>query len=113
MNDVNTDAPYRSFLYRSLGLLLIGVGAFLSGFGPMLWGPIVNHVGDVREGVFIIGVAMAGLAMTSILFGTVFFAVVCAIAGAIFFGPDTPVMLSAIGLPCAMVGIGLRIFNPL
>lgn len=112
MNDINSEAPDRSFLYRCLGLLLIGIGAFLSGYGMTLLETLGHYFGDLPSGVVVLGaIAIAGMCMGTI-FGAVLLAVGCAVLGALVFGADTPLLLSAAGVPCMMVGIGLRIFNP-
>lgn len=104
----------RDWLYRSLSLLAIMVGACIVGAGVIpLHAATLVSVG-MSPGVIVFALVCLGTAGICLrgLHGGVLLFVACSLLGAVLFGGMIPDWLPVLGILIAMLGMGYQIFFP-
>lgn len=113
LNNANTTDQDRTYVYRAIGLVLIGLGALLAGAGGIPTAAWIDASGVIP---FPLAVALLfGLSTIGVLINGTSGIAVCAagfaLMGGAVVGPQVPVWLYVAGLPCIMIGFALRLFN--
>lgn len=115
MKNSEATTPDRTAIYRGVGLVMVGLGAFLSGAGgvpvdgwnnPFESLPFSVVLG-LAFGLSCFGVRLNGLA------GMVIFGVACAVLGCVIVDGAMPMWLYPLGLPLVASGTLLRFVNPI
>lgn len=106
---VKSSGEGRVVFFRAVALLLLGLGGLVAGGAVPGWvlgevGLPVAAVAGIGAGVAVMGILANGMA------GMVIYAVGNAVMGAAWFEGGMPQWAVAMGVPCIMFGLMIRMF---